>query len=192
MVSVMKTYAVYCKVNLVDEPIWLKVFRSKYDKPYDFHVTLKQPAVIQANQLPTIKGYLAAVLESISIPEHKLRITFDKLVLDESDDYDQKGYIFIFSSKRSEQLDNLQYEIRNKLSAFSNYLNPSSNEYEFNFNPHITIARELEASTFDEAVRELPKDYACQGEISEIILSCVDDISLEHSSDPGNLTVYKL
>ena len=48
----------YAKVELTKKPNWLDDFRSKYDEPYEYHVTLKQPCVIEEDLIPEIKAKL--------------------------------------------------------------------------------------------------------------------------------------
>jgi len=192
MINAMdRIYAVYCKVTLTHQPIWLDEFRLRFDKPYDFHLTLKQAATIKLEQLGEIKQRLGAVLGSTSILDHKICLTFNKLVLDKHDDYDNKGYIYLFCKETNETLDKLQKDIRTELKDFSRYLNPHSIEHESSFEPHITIARELNEAQFKLATDLLEEDYVCNGEVNEIVISCVSEINPTKASDPTNLTIFK-
>lgn len=186
-----KIYAVYCRVILEPEPKWLQDFRLKYDEPYEFHLTLKQSAYIEEAQLEGIKKRVAGILAQLPARE-PVKLRFDKLLLDEHDDEDGLGWIYLFCSQENKYLASLQKALRQELQEFSQYLNPFSAQYEQNFNPHITIARQLSSTQFKTAVSELPKDAACTGEVSEIILSCVNEVTPEESTNADNLTVYKL
>jgi len=166
-----QTYAVYCRINLTPEPKWLLSFRAKYDKPYDFHLTLKQTAYIDEDQLTTIKQRVAKIVAAYASLEKLPTLHFDKLVLDEYDDYDHLGWIYLFSNQRSSVVDELQYSIRTALTEFSDYVNPASDEYEHDFKPHITIGRELNSRRYGLAVKELPPDLVCDGEISEVVVT---------------------
>ena len=65
-------------------------------------------------------------------------------------------------------------------------------EYENNFNPHITIARDLDSKTLSKAIFEMKDDFACEGIIEEIVLVVVNKKSVKESLDPKNLTIYHL
>jgi len=186
-----KIYAVYCIVKLTKHPSWLDDFRKKYDEAYDFHITLKQSAFIEENQLDEIKKILDRILNDFAKNKSKIRLTFDKLLLDEGEDTEKSGYIYLFS-KNNDLIDDLQIKIRADLKDYSNYLNPKSIDYEYDFKPHITIARGLVGNRFKKAVADLKNDYTCEGEITEVVLSCVKEISVAEAHNPENLTVYKL
>jgi len=186
-----KIYAVYCIVKLTKQPEWLDDFRKKYDEAYDFHITLKQSAYIEEGQLSEIKKKLDGILNDFAKNKHKITLTFDELLIDENDDSDKSGYIYLFS-KNNSPVDNLQLKIRAGLKDFSDYCHPKSLEYEYDFKPHITIARGLVGNRFKEAVADLKNDYTCEGEITEVVLSCVKEISVEEAHNHNNLTIYKL
>lgn len=186
-----KIFAVYCVVKLNNQPEWLDDFRKKYDEAYDFHITLKQPAYIEENQLSEIKKKLNGILNDFAKNKHKIILTFDKLLLDESDNTEKSGYIYLFSENNG-SIDDLQLKIRAELKDYSEYCNPKSLDYEYDFKPHITIARGLTNKRFKEAVAEVKNDYTCGGEITEVILSCVKEISVEEAHNHNNLTIYKL
>ena len=109
-----KIYAAYCIVKLTKQPEWFGDFRKKYDEAYDFHITLKQPAYIEENQLGEIKNKLDGILNDFAKKKSKIRLTFDKLLIDENDDSDKSGYIYLFS-KNNSPVDNLQLKIRSEL-----------------------------------------------------------------------------
>jgi 2'-5' RNA ligase len=181
-----KIYAVYCRIKLVSQPDWLDNFREKYDEKYDFHLTLKQAAHIEEGQLEDIKKRLNVILEDMHFSSEKIRLCFDKVLLDKDE-----GYIYVFASN-SEILDSLQKQIRAELKDYSDYINPLSKDYEYNFRPHVTIARNLNSLQFEKAASELKDDVECIGEVTDLVLSCVKEISLKESKNPDNLTIYKL
>ena len=186
-----KIYAVYCIVKLTKQPGWLNDFRKKYDEPYDFHITLKQAAYIKENQLSEIKQKLDEIVNYFAKNKHKISLTFDKLLLDEGNDIEEPGYIYLFS-KNNVLIDDLQRQIRTELKDYSDYCSSKSLNYEYDFKPHITIARGLVGNRFNEAVTDLKNDHTCEGEITEVVLSCVKEISVAEAHNPENLTVYEL
>ncbi len=189
--NIKKIYAVYCIVKLTKQPNWLDDFRKKYDEAYDFHITLKQAAYIEESHFSEIKEMLDGILNEFVKTKRKITLTFDKLLLDEGEKKEESGYIYLFS-ENNDLIDDLQTKIRNELIDYSDYLNPKSIDYEYDFKPHITIARGLVGDRFNEAVAELKKDYKCEGEITEVILSCVKEISVGEAHNPNNLTEYKI
>jgi len=186
-----KIYAVYSIVKLTEQPQWLNDFRKKYDEAYDLHVTLKQPAYIEENQLNEIKRILNDILVEFKNNNDKIKLIFDNLKLDKVDDNNKTGNIYIFSSNNS-PLNNLQKKIRDELKKYSEYLNPKFEEFEYDFRPHITIARELNNTKLEKALTIIKNEFVCEGEVTEIILSCVNEISVKEAHDPNNLTKYTL
>lgn len=181
-----KIYAVYCIVKLTKQPEWLDNFRKKYDEAYDFHITLKQAAYIEDWQISDIRKILDGILTNFEKDKNNIELKFENLVLDE-----KGGYIYLFANS-NQIIDNLQKKIRNSLKIYSRYINPKSIKYEYNFKPHITIARDLNKQRFAEAKSVMGQDYMCEGRVVEIVLSCVKEISVEEAHNPENLTNYKI
>jgi len=181
-----KIYAVYCIVKLIKQPKWLDDFREKYDEAYDFHITLKQAAYIEDQQIGDIRKILDGIFADFGKDKSDIKIVFDNLLLDK-----EEGYIYLFA-KSNKLLDNLQKEIRNALKRYSDYVNSKSIKYEYDFKPHITIARNLGEQRFMEARASLKQDYMCEGKITEIVLSCVKEISVEEAHNLDNLKRYKI
>ena len=75
-------FAVYARVKLLKKPDWLDDFRIKYDEPYDFHITLKQPSFIDEKQIPLIKEKLDHVFSNFSLSSHKINIIFNEKIID--------------------------------------------------------------------------------------------------------------
>ncbi len=184
-------YAIYGTVKLVDEPNWLKKFRMMYDQPFDFHITLKQSAFINVTDLQKIKETLEAILKDL-YPVQSMNLVFDRLELDEHDADSGFGWIYLFATKRNNQLDDLQKHLREKLAEFSDYRSKESKEYEYNFRPHITIARELDSNKYECAVKELPGRAAVTGRVTDVTLLCVSEASPEQAKNSNNLTRYQL
>lgn len=181
-----KIYAVYCIVKLTKQPDWLNDFRKKYDEAYDFHITLKQAAYIDDSQIDDIRKILDRIVANFLKEKNDIEMVFDNLLLDEAE-----GYIYLFANS-NKMLDNLQRKIRYSLKRYSEYSNPKSIKYEYDFEPHITIARDLSKERFAEAKVAMGQDYMCEGRVAEIVLSCVKEINVEEANSPENLTNYKI
>ena len=180
-----KIYAVWAKIKLNKKPDWLDNYQKKYNNLYEFHVTLKQPCFIDESDLPNIKLIVPKVIDSFVFDNHKIEVVFKKI------DADREDKSIMISAEENDILMDLQYKIRTALKEYSNYRKQIQKEYETNFKPHLTIAMDL-ADKFDDAVRDIGKDTKCVGEITEIILSCVKENTVEEAKNPKNLTIYKL
>lgn len=186
-----RIYAIYCTLRLTDQPEWLGSFRTKYDEDYPLHITLKQMAYLDEAEYPKVKTKLEAILHQSSSEKSDTQVIFDTVVSDAHDSDDNKGYIYIFASKRNQNLDQLQREIREQLAEYSDYVLEESQKYEYEFKPHITIARRLGVDSFAEALNKLPSNVHCVGEIINVTLSFVESLSIEETSSAKNLSVYK-
>jgi 2'-5' RNA ligase len=188
----MNIYSVYFKEQLVDQPDWLAPFRAKYDGAYDFHITLKQMAYIEEASLVNIKSILGNLIAATAFPAKRPCLTFDRVMLDEHDVDDGMGFIYLFAKTRNEFIDNLQKQIREQLSTYSNYYLSNAKTYEYDFKPHLTIARNLNSKSFAKAVKDLPATPSLTGEITAIVLSCVKELTSEEAQRPENFTTYSL
>jgi 2'-5' RNA ligase len=184
----MKIFAVYARVKLLKKPDWLEDFRMKYDEPYDFHITLKQACFINEKQIPLIKEKLKKVFSNFSVPNYRINLIFDKKVVD--DKIKDDACIMLFTENK--EIRNLQKVIKSSLSDYKNYYEPKLEEYENNFNPHISIARDLNSKTLSKAISEIKDDFICEGMIEEIVLVIVNKKSVKESLDPKNLTIYRI
>lgn len=162
----MNAFAVYARINLMEKPAWLDVFRAKYDKSHEDHVTLKQPCLIEPAQAEEVRKRLS---DYFSASQSKsMEISFTQLHPDEHD-----GSIMIDAEPHS-ALSELQKGIVNALEPFHNYVRRESETWEKDFVPHVTIARGLDANQFRAAVQELPRDAHVRGTIQEVVLSFAD------------------
>jgi 2'-5' RNA ligase len=173
------------KINLIKKPDCLDSYRKKYNNLYEHHVTLKQPCFIDDTEMPDISSIVSKVFSEFAFPNHKIDVEFEEVVADRED----KSIMLL--AEKNELLMKLQYKIKTALGEYSNYCEPETQEYETNFKPHLTITGEV-GEKFDEALKDVGKDTRCVGEITEIILSCVEENTIKEAKDPKNLAVYKL
>jgi len=184
----MKIFAVYARVKLLKKPDWLDDFRFKYDDRYDFHVTLKQPCFINEEQIPPLKEKLNQIFSNFYLPDHKINILFNKKTI--NNEVEGKACIMILA--KNKDICNLQSIIKSSLSDYKNYYESELEKYENNFNPHITISRNLDSKTLSMAVSEIKDDFLCEGTIEEIVLVVVNEKTAEETTNPKNFTVYRL
>jgi len=185
----MKIFVVTADVELTNKPVWLDDFRRRYDEDYPYHITLKQPCYIESQEADDIKNKLDNLFSNLHMESHEIALNFNKL--NKSMDVPGDGCIMIDTAKGG-QIDKLQSEVVSVLSKYKNYYKPEYQRYEEQFQPHITIARDLDEQTYAKAVAELKEDYACTGRVKKIIFTVVKNYGPEEARDPKNQTIYRL
>lgn len=183
----MKIFAVYSVVELIKKPAWLDDFRKKYDKPYDLHITFKQPCWVDEGQVEDLKNKLAVLINFQKIGALELR--FDRIVI--STESDGKNCVMIAATE-NERLRDLQKKVVEALYEYRNYVEAKNEAYENNFMPHITIGREVDSKKWKEQEESIVDDCVCEGKVSEIILSVVNEITVEEAKNLGNMSIFKL
>lgn len=184
----MKVFAIYTDVNLIKKPQWLDVFREKYDKPYNFHITLKQPCFIDEEKITDLKLKVNTFFEEINVPNHQIELVFDKLITS----MDVDGATLMLKVSNVELLTQIQKSLCSSLKEYSNYVKQKYQGYEENFEPHITIARNIPNLQQDKVMGHFKGDYVCEGIVSNIILAVVNEITPEEAKNPLNQTIYSL
>ena len=149
----MKIFAVYSRLNFIKKPEWLDGFRNKYNYPYTYHVTLKQPTYIQEEEIVNIKNILASLFSELKFPEHKIDIVFDKVIIDTP--------IMIVATDK-EKVAILQGMIVKALESYNNLVKPESKEWEDDFKPHITIIDDLYAEKLEQAKLDIKEEVRCE------------------------------
>lgn len=183
----MNIFAVYARVELEEKPSWLDDFRAKYNLPFhEDHVTLKQACFIEEDQVADMEEKLAAFLKGHSVPGHSFTLTFDRLNLDEKD-----GCIMI-NMPPTPALSHLQKGIMSALASYRNYCLKESEEWETNFAPHLTIARDLTVERFREAVASLGEDVCCVGKARELVLAILKADADGKPMEVQERIVYKI
>src|ERR1035437_6657219 len=183
----MKMFSINAKVNLTQKPSWLDDFRSKYDKPYEWHVTLKQACIILDDQVSIIKDKLDKLFSDIKTAP--ISLTVDKLDVSKIPDH----ICIMIKTTDNIEIGKLQKNILSVLSEYNKYHKEKYRAYEENFNPHITIARSLNEQSYEMAMKDLKEDYVCKGTINQVRLIVVDNTDDAYEvNDPANQTVYNL
>jgi 2'-5' RNA ligase len=179
-----KIFQVSADFELDKKPGWLDYFRSKYDKPYSYHVTLKNSSYFNENDLEKIKEALVAIAKK----HRELKVVFNKLFLSNS----PKGECVMIEAEPNEELNKLQKEISSKLLKHGEHILEEYKEYENNFRPHITIARYLTPDQAEIAKKELGDDMHCEALIDKLVLTTANNDEYEEWSNPENETHIKL
>src|SRR3989338_6438432 len=183
----MKIFVVTADIKLTKKPAWLDDFRHRYDKAYEYHITLKQPGLAEDEQVLDIKNKLNTFFFNIQIPNHSIPLTFDTLKASKDDPND---ICLMINASNNEAIRNLHNQVISTLANYNNYYKPKYQTYEKNFEPHITIARNLNAQTFADASKVLEQDYTCAGVVNKVILTVVNNFGPEEANNPANQTVY--
>lgn len=183
----MKLFAVYADLELLTKPSWLDAFRAKYDKPYPYHVTLKQTCYIEEAQIVALKQRLSSFFKTLRIPDHAIALEFDHILIDTND-----GSIMVSCTKDS-LITNVQKDLVKALSSYNHYYEPQSEAWEQDFHPHITIARELTPELLNQAKTELEADdVPLIGSIKDVTLVIVSNVAAQEAKLPKNRTRYHL
>ncbi len=184
----MKLFAIYARVVL-DEDLALNVFRQKYHGFYDPHVTLTQPRFISEEDIPEVRRILSSFFRCFKVQNHRIDLIFDTLVPEETA---SEHYSVMIGHAENKVLLNLQKNLIFLLSHYTNYCNQKTKRYEEHFRPHITIGLDLDKETYAKALHELGDQYRYKGAISEIVLSIVNEDTVEESKILEHITVFKL
>lgn len=184
----MKIFAVYTNVELTKQPPWFDEFRQKFDQPWDLHVTLKQPCFVEEGSINDLKQQLSQHFSAGQAGSNTLSVCFDGIV---TGDKDQDGVTIMLRVKDSKELIDLQKDLLSVIPKYD-YVKPHHQAYEQNFDPHITIGRDLSDQQYAEASEYLRSGCSCGGIIQRIVLAVVNQDTVEEGTNPDNQTIYSL
>ena len=184
----MKIFALYTNLNLIEKPVWLDEFRSKFDEPWDFHITLKQPCYIAEEDIPKMKSLLDSFLASGHQWDASTPVILDALRYDTDED----GTVIMLDMQNAGALQEFQKKLCSVLGTYSQYVKPYYQGYEEDFRPHITIGRDLLGDRYAEAMKYLENGCYCEGIIDQLGMTMVNNMSVGEATNPANQTFYKL
>lgn len=184
----MKVFAVYANVELTDKPSWLDDFRKEYDEPWDFHVTLKQPCFIKESELDDLRQRVSQFFSKQVAKGSGMAVRFDEVV----DDKGENDTTIMLRARGARDLVAIQEDLLLSLTEYVRYTRPHHQGYEENFEPHITIGRDLSDQQCQDASEYLKDGCVCEGMIREVILLVVKDDTVEEGLNPMNQTTYRL
>lgn len=184
--NMKKVIAIYGRVKITKQPEWLPAFLARFQKTphWEPHVTLKQSCFVEEGDIPVIRRIVDDFFEK----NHYAVIpaVFDKVLANPEWPY------ILLSMKYSEKLVNLQTALVQILKGYRGYIEPELEEYEKNFNPHLTIADSLDREQTKVAIRELSGGCMIRGIIDEIVLIVVENPEYAEIDRELNYTTYKL
>jgi 2'-5' RNA ligase len=158
----MKVFGLGLFFELIKEPSWLANFRKRYDDPVGYHVSLKLPTYIDGVNLAKLKE----VAKETANTSNPFTVDFDKYFFNKT----STGNLIMISARHNDNLVSLQKEVVKRTKSFGKTIKPYYEEFENNFNPHITIARKLDYNEFLEAKSGLKKPIYCQANIDKLRL----------------------
>lgn len=183
----MKIFALYTNLLLTVKPKWLDEFRVQYNRPEDAHVTIKQPCFIEESQINNLVGEV----EQFFYEERYGKVI--PVVLDEVFvSTDKKGRTIMLRIKNPVKLRQLQNDLCFKLREYTRYVFPELEDYEKNFDPHMTIAEGLSEKEYKESMEYLKRGFYCEGRITQVVFAVVNDMSLEETKREDNKIIFRL
>ncbi len=175
----MKIFAIYSVVKTDGKSERLKTFRKNYDELYELHVTLKQPVRINENEVNEVKQ----IFSRLDKPNSRIDVIFNKIRGD--------GKVLMLDAEENRTLMDLQKRISGLLKPYNSYVDGDTEQYEIDFKPHITVARNIDEQVISSVKEQLIKILPVEAFIDSLTLAIVDHISPEESLNPNNLTEIK-
>ena len=169
----MKYFHISLGFKLKDRPAWLEDFPKEYDKPYPYHLTLKNETCIEDQDIPRLKKILEKIVKGYNPKE--LEMIFDKIDINET----SKGHCIMVVARDDLDIRKLQLEIVRKLGIFGDNSSKEHKKFEENFTPHITIGRHLNDAQLLQAKKNLLNNIRFEIEPEKIVLAIVDRPILE-------------
>ena len=170
--------------DLKSKPEWLDSFRLKYDLPYDYHITFKTTTTFKNEDFENLKTELKDTL----INYKPFTVIFDELFIAPA----LSGWCVMIKAKQNKTLLELQKEISERFSKFGTHLSRQKEDFEKNFDPHITIARHLIDEQLEKAKSELKEGLICEALIESVTLTTAKEDKFEGWNKPENRIFYKL
>lgn len=176
-------FNIVAEFDLTKKPLWLDAFRLKYDKPYRYHISFKTLTYFDEANLENLKNELEVIANTHS----DIKVIFNELHINST----SKGGCIMIRAEHNKKLLELQNEISNKFSKFGKHISEEYENFERNFDPHITIARHLTANQFEKAKKDFKKDLFSEAIIDNLVLGVSKKDTFEEWSDPKNKSFYK-
>jgi 2'-5' RNA ligase len=151
---------------LEEKPSWFDEFRKKYDEPYDYHITLKYPTLVNDKDLLKLKNETRQIAKSFNI----VVVEFENYLFGKT----KNGNLIMIAAKDNKDLIRLQKAVVKSLSKFGKTTQTNYKEYEADFIPHIALARKLNDEAFLKAKKQIKKKTYCRATITKLVLTIVD------------------
>ncbi|MDD4332859.1 MAG: 2'-5' RNA ligase family protein [Patescibacteria group bacterium] len=181
----MKYFNVIVEFKLTKKPDWFDGFRKKYDKPFKFHISLKNGTKVKEKDINNLKEDIKIIAKNF----RSIKLGFSKLW---TSNKSSRGWCIMVKADKNPELLKLQKVISKNLAKYGDYVLPEYKDYEKKFKPHVTIGRHLTDEKIKEAKKEIGKNLYCEAEINSLTLMIVNNFTLKSLLDRKNCKIYKL
>lgn len=185
----MRIFAVTADVELSRKPEWFDGFRAQYDEPYPLHVTLKQPSLVEDGDVETLKKGVADFFAGWEKLEAPIGITFDRMSVSVRS---REDICVMIDATDTGPLGTMQAGIVARLGTRYPYRKEEYRQYEQNFHPHVTIARDLTEQEYGGAAKVWTPDFDCEGLVKSCTLVIVPELNAEEANKAENRTTFVL
>ncbi len=158
----MIVYLVWTEFELSKKSPWLDEFRARFDKPYPYHLTLKNTSTIDPARVHDAEQRLSDIVRRYQ----PFPVTFGTYAFEKT----ENGHVIMVLADPCDSLLLLQKEVRESLQSFGPHVREDFFRFEFSFRPHITIGRKMSDAEFTEARALLPSQIACEAEIRGVTM----------------------
>ncbi len=146
----MKYLYIRSDTQVRSKPEWLDAFRTKYDEPYPYHMSLKRVVEITDEEA----AWVSARLHEIAKRHTPFEVTFSDVIEGKTG----RGHVIMILAKNADKLHALRNEVYETCKEFTKYQYPEYAGFDATFNPHLTIARHLTDERLKEARAALGSD----------------------------------
>lgn len=184
----MKIFSVYLRVDTTVKPEWFDDVRSKFSSNNILHITLLQPRYVKEDEIASLKRQIESVIKNYTFTnaDKELNFSSHRIEIDLND-----KYIFMAYIERNMKIESLQKALVYELSKYNQYCDMNTIDYEQNFNPHLTIADQIE---LDKDSRKIfaQEPFILKGVIQDLVLAVVNDQTVSEIENPDNWIVMDL
>ena len=166
-----KIFNIAVELDLIQKPNWLDDFRVKYDKPYPDHITLKTNTFFDSDDFENLKKDFVDIAQKYKT----INVIFDELYMG----LGTKGECIMIKAQINKDLLDLQKEMSDKFSKYGQHITPLHEKFEKDFQPHLTIARQLTTEQLENAKKDLKPDLFCTALVKDLVLTAVENDRFE-------------
>ncbi len=102
------------------------------------------------------------------------------------------SHAIIVLAEKNEEIMQLQMDICLAFSDYTNYVDPDTERHQKNFKPHIVISYSIPESEYQKSLEIVKDGCECEGAIHTVILSVIEQRTIEEAKNPANVTVFAL
>lgn len=176
------------KVNITVKPGWFDDVRSKFSSNNILHITLLQPRYFKEDEITSLRRQIESVIKNHTFTniDKELNFSSRRIEIDLNDKYILMAFI-----ERNTKIESLQKALVSELSKYNQYCDESTIDYERNFNPHLTIADQIELDE-EERKRFAQEPFTLKGVIQDLVFAVVNDQTVSEIENPDNWMAMEL